>query len=107
METLVDAGRLEEAQQLGVADAQLYAADVHMLGLLAKTYALMGRMARQHRAQAEVYAANGQLLAAIEQLQLAQQARDGDFYDQAQIDARLRELKRQQAEEMRKGRPAP
>ena len=57
---------------------------------------------RQHRAQAEVYVANGQLLAAIEQLLLAQQGRDGDFYDYAQVDARLKELKRQQAEEMRR-----
>lgn len=102
METLLDAGRLEEAQQFGVADGQLYTADVRMLGLLAKTYALLGKVARQHRTQAEVYVANGLLLAAIEQLQLAQQARDGDFYDQAQIDARLREVKRQQAEEMRR-----
>jgi len=102
METLLEAGRLEEAQQFGVADGQIYAADVRMLGLLAKTYALLGKVARQHRTQAEVYVANGLLLAAIEQLQLAQQARDGDFYDQAQIDARLREVKRQQAEEMRR-----
>ena len=102
METLLGAGRLDEAQQFGVADVQLYPSDTRMLGLLAKTYALLGRVARQHRAQAEVYVANGQLLAAIEQLQFAQQARDGDFYDQAQIDARLRELKRQQAEETRR-----
>jgi predicted Zn-dependent protease len=101
MEALLEAGRLDEAQQFGVADVQLYPSDSRMLGLLAKAYALMGKLARQHRTQAEVYAANGQLLAAIEQLQLAQQARDGDFYDLAQIDARLRELKRQQAEEMR------
>lgn len=107
METLLESGRLDEARQFGVADVQLYAADVRMLGLLSKAYALTGKVARQHRTQAEVYAANGQLLAAIEQLQLAQQARDGDFYDQAQIDARLRELKRQQAEEARKGRPPP
>jgi beta-barrel assembly-enhancing protease len=102
METLLDAGRLEEAQQFGVADVQLYPSDTRMLGLLAKAYALLGKVARQHRAQAEVYVANGQLLAAIEQLQFAQTARDGDFYDLAQIDARLRELKRQQAEEMRR-----
>jgi len=107
MEILLGAGRLDEAQQLGVADVQLYPSDTRMLGLLAKTYALLGKVARQHRTQAEVYVANGQLLAAIEQLQLAQQARDGDFYDQAQIDARLRELKRQQAEEARKGRSPP
>jgi predicted Zn-dependent protease len=104
VETLLAAGRLDEAVQLSGADLQLYPADGRMHGLQAKSYALLGKVARQHRALAEVYVANGQLLAAIEQLQLARQARDGDFYDNAQIDARLRELKRQQAEEMRQGR---
>jgi len=108
VETLLAAGRPDEAVQVGSSDLQLYPADGRMHGLQAKSYALLGKMARQHRAHAEVYVANGQLLAAIEQLQLAQQARDGDFYDNAQIDARLRELKRQQAEEKRQGRqPQP
>ena len=39
--------------------------------------------------------------AAIEQLQYAQQAKDGDFYEQSAVDARLRELRQQQAEEDR------
>ncbi len=102
VETLLAAGYLEEAVQSASTDLQLHPADGRMHGLQAKGYALLGKVARQHRAQAEVYVANGLLLAAIEQLQFAQQARDGDFYDQAQIDARLRELKRQQAEEMRR-----
>ena len=102
VDTLLAAGRLDDALQIAAADVTVYVTDARMHGLLAKAYALMGKLARQHRALAEVYVINGQLLAAIEQLQLAQQARDGDFYDQAQIDARLRELKRQQAEEMRR-----
>jgi predicted Zn-dependent protease len=104
VEALVAARRLDEALQISTADLSSYPSDGRMHGLQAKTYALLGRMSRQHRAQAEVYVANGQLLAAIEQLQLAQQARDGDFYDQAQVDARLKELKRQQAEEAKQAR---
>lgn len=103
-EALIDAKRLEEGAQVAAADLTLYPADARMHALLAKAYALSGRVVRQHRAQAEVYVANGQLLAAIEQLLLAQQGRDGDFYDYAQVDARLKELKRQQAEEARQAR---
>ncbi len=104
MEALIATGRLDEALQVSAGDLAIYPSSGRMHGLQAKTYALLGRVARQHRAQAEVYVANGQLLAAIEQLQLALQARDGDFYDHAQADARLRELKRQQADEARKPR---
>jgi predicted Zn-dependent protease len=101
-EALIDAKRMEEGIQVASADLALYPTDARMHALQAKAYALSGRVVRQHRAQAEVYVANGQLLAAIEQLLLAQQGRDGDFYDYAQVDARLKELKRQQAEEMRR-----
>ena len=101
-EALIDAKRMEEGIQVASADLALYPTDARMHALQAKAYALSGRVVRQHRAQAEVYVANGQLLAAIEQLLLAQQGRDGDFYDYAQVDARLKELKQQQAEEMRR-----
>lgn len=104
VDSLMAAGRLDDALRTSSTDLQAYPGDGRMHGLQARTYALLGKAARQHRAQAEVYFANGQLLAAIEQLQLAQQARDGDFYDYAQIDARLREFKRLQAEEMRQAR---
>ena len=44
------------------------------------------------RAVAEHYALDGGLLAAIEQLRIAQREAGGDFYVGSQIDARLREL---------------
>jgi len=40
--------------------------------------------------------------AAVEQLQIAQKAGDGDFYEQSAVDARLRELQRRQLEEDKK-----
>ena len=70
-----------------------------MHDLQAKTYAVLGLRLQQHRALAEVYALRGQLLAAIEQLQLAQKAGDGDFYEHSTVDSKLRELKQRQAKE--------
>ncbi|MGE5491474.1 MAG: M48 family peptidase, partial [Actinomycetota bacterium] len=60
--------------------------------------------AQQHRSLAEAYALQGQLPAAVEQLQLAQRAGDANFYELSAIDARLRELKARQAEEAKEKR---
>ena len=75
-------------------DARLYA-------LQAKTYAALGKRTAQHQAQAEVYVLQGSLPAAIEQLQIARSAGDGDFYQLSVIDARLKELRAQHAQEMK------
>jgi beta-barrel assembly-enhancing protease len=66
-----------------------------------KNYAALGRRSLQHQAQAEVYALQGSLPAAIEQLQLARSAGDGDFYQLSVVDVRLKELRAQHAEELR------
>ena len=55
----------------------------------------------QHQSQAEVYALQGSLPAAIEQLQIARAAGDGDFYQLSVVDARLKELRAQHAQELR------
>ena len=73
--------------------------DYKLHGWQARICAELGRRLQQHRAQAEYYFLQGQLGQAIEQLQFAQQATDGDFYEQSAVDARLRELRRLQMEE--------
>lgn len=78
--------------------------DFHLYGLKAKTYAALGKPVQQRRAQAENYVLQGQLGAAIEQLQFAQKEKDADFYEQSAVDARLRELQQLQREEDKKGR---
>lgn len=78
-----------------------YPQDVRLYKLEAESYAGLGKTAQQHRSLAEVFALQGQLGAAIEQLQLAQRAGDANFYEQSAIDARLRELKQRQAEEIK------
>lgn len=81
------------------AQQQLNASDYKLYGLQAKTYAALGKRLQQHRAQAEYYLLQGQLGQAVEQLQFAQQATDGNFYEQSAVDARLRELRKLQVEE--------
>ena len=76
-------------------DAQLYE-------FQARAYTAMGRRLLQHRALAEVYALRGNLPAAIEQLQIAQRAGDGDFYQKSSVEARLKELKAADTENKRK-----
>lgn len=67
----------------------------------ARSFSALGRRAEQHRMLAEVYLLQGSVPAAIEQLQLAQRAGDGDFYVLSAVDARLRELRRMRDEELR------
>lgn len=99
VDDLLAAGQPQQALRATISDLQRYPSDGRMHGLQARTYAALGKHLEQHRAQAEVYALQGQLPAAIEQLQLAQKADDGDFYAHSAVDSRLRELKQQQARE--------
>lgn len=98
-EALLHAGDGEVARRFLADAVQQYPGDPKLIGLLAKTYSALGRLAGQHRAQAELYLLNGQITPAVEQLQLAQRVKGLDFYEQSAIDARLRELKALQAED--------
>jgi predicted Zn-dependent protease len=78
---------------------RLYPSDASLRELQAKCYAALGKRLLQHQAQAEVYVLQGSLPQAIEQLQLARGAGDGDFYQLSQVDARLKELRSQYSRE--------
>jgi predicted Zn-dependent protease len=58
----------------------------------ARGYAQQGKVVEQHQAQAYSYAWQGNLYAAIEQLELAKQA-GGSFYQLSSIESDLRELR--------------
>ncbi|MDR3298763.1 MAG: M48 family metalloprotease [Candidatus Accumulibacter sp.] len=73
--------------------------DFKLFGLQARAYAALGKRVAQRRAQAEFYMLQGLLGAAVEQLQLAQKEKDGDFYELSAVDARLRQLRVLQLEE--------
>ncbi|CAG4885262.1 putative Beta-barrel assembly-enhancing protease [Georgfuchsia toluolica] len=93
LDTQIRNGRLPQALQLSSRELQSYTADPKLYEFQARTYAGMGKVMLEHRAQAEAYALYGQNVAAIEQLLLAQKAPDGDFYERSQVDARLRALR--------------
>lgn len=75
--------------------------DARAYNLIARSYSALGRRTDQHRALAEGYVLQGGLAAAVDQLELAQKAGDGDFYTLSAIDARLRELRRLREEEIK------
>lgn len=67
--------------------------DIRLYNLQAQGYAAVGSNLLQHRAQAEAYIRQGQLSAAIDQLQTALRSNDGDFYQVSGVEARLKELR--------------
>jgi len=101
---LQEAGRNEEALANLTDPMRLYPSDAQLRSLQAKSYAALGKRLLQHQALAEVYVLQGSLPAAIEQLQLARGAGDGDFYQLSQVDARLKELRNQHAQEQREAK---
>jgi predicted Zn-dependent protease len=76
--------------------------DPQLFEFQARAYTVMGKRLLQHRALAEVYALRGNFPAAIEQLQIAQKAGDGDFYQKSSVEARLKELMALDTENRRK-----
>jgi predicted Zn-dependent protease len=105
LETLLADHQPQEALRIATDELQLYPSDARLHGFQARSYAALGKRLQQHRAQAELYAQLGQLSAAVEQMQMAQKAGDGDFYEQSQVDARLRELRARLVEEMKQKQP--
>ncbi len=69
--------------------------DVRLWKLLAEAQNGLGKVALAHRATAEEYALAGAWPAAIEQLKMARNSPQLDFYTASLIDARLRELERE------------
>lgn len=103
-ESLYASKRYEQALLFLDSQLQVNFSDYKLFGLQAKTYAAMGKRLQQLRAQAEFYYLQGQLGQAVEQLQFAQQATDGNFYEQSVVDARLREFRQLQTEEDKRKR---
>lgn len=82
---------VNEQLKLRSNDAQLYE-------FQAQGYAATGQRFASHRALAEAYARRGQLVPAIEQLQIALKLGEGDFYQLSSAEARLKELRALDAE---------
>jgi len=75
--------------------------DADWWDLLARGYALQNKRTLHHAALAEKFAIQGALPAAIEQLRIARQEGDGDFYQLSEVDARSRQFQAQYREELK------
>jgi predicted Zn-dependent protease len=98
--------RRQGADALRVVSAALSdsKSDPKLFSLQAEAYAATGQRLQQHRAQAEAYALMGSLPAAIDQLQIGLKSGDGDFYQLSSAEARLKELRAQEAEQRKERR---
>ena len=94
-------GRAQDAERSVRRALASRSGDIRLWGLLSRANATLGKHTAQHRAQAEVYVLQGAYRAAVEQLELARRAGDGDFYELSAVDARLREI-RDRADEQRR-----
>ena len=72
----------------------LYPDDAKLYDLLAKSYTLQNKVLLSHQALGEAYYRKYDLMRAIEQMELASKANDGDFYQKSIVEARLQELRR-------------
>lgn len=106
-DSLVAAGKLDDAVTFLRARTREETARAEWWELLARAYAAQGKRLRQHQALAEKYAMDGSFQAAIEQLQIARKAGDGDFYTLSEVDARLHQLERQFREEKQDNKGMP
>jgi predicted Zn-dependent protease len=100
-DALLQSRQPEAAIRLIDGQLQAITGDYRLYLLQARGYAALGRPLAQHRAQAEAYARQGNVTAAVEQLQIGLKSGDGDFYQLSSAEARLREL-RKLDEEIRK-----
>jgi len=91
-ELLLQDKRPEQANKMLSEQITRHPSDTRLYDLQARAYAMQGKTMEQHQAQAYSYAWQGNLYAAIEQLELAKQA-GGSFYQLSAIESDLRELR--------------
>jgi predicted Zn-dependent protease len=88
---LLAAGRNNDALARVDTQLALYPLDRRLWRLAAQTHAQLGHRLLSHSAQAEADALSGNLVAAIEQINLGLKAGDGSFQEMSAAEARRRE----------------
>lgn len=90
-ESLIAANRADKSAALLTSQLSIWPRDARLWRLAGKANANLGRRTQSHRAIAEAYALSGNLVAAIEQINLATRANDGGFFELSTAEARKRE----------------
>ncbi len=98
-EALLKAKRTRDAVAFLNLQLVRFPDDGQLHRIAAQAYSDLGNQMEMHRHQGEYYAWQGDLKSAVAQLEIASKAGDGDFYLASVIDARLRTLRRELAEQ--------
>jgi predicted Zn-dependent protease len=81
---------------------RFYPDNAHFYHLLSKCYANQQKQLLSHQALGEAYVREYNIPMAIDQMEIAVKAKDGDFYESSIVEARLRLLRQKIADEPKK-----
>lgn len=79
-----------------------YPEDAYFYDLLAKCYTSKNKQLLSHQALGEAYVRKYNIPLAIDQMEIAVKANDGDFYENSIVEARLRQLRQKIADDKKK-----
>lgn len=89
--SLLIANRARESADYLASQLSIWPRDARLWRLSGQAHARLGQRLLSHRAIAEGFALSGNLIAALEQINLAIKANDGGFYELSAAEARQRE----------------
>jgi beta-barrel assembly-enhancing protease len=98
-DALLKAGRNADAAKFVEQQLARFPGDGPLQLLAARAYAAQNKQMLAHRHQGEYYAWQGNLKGAVDQLEIAAKAKDGDFYQASVVDTRLKALRREVADQ--------
>jgi predicted Zn-dependent protease len=101
-EALLKNKQPDKAARFVAEQLQHYPNDGPLHLLAARSYAALGKQMLQHQHQAEYYAWQGNLPAAVGQFELAVKATDGDFYQASVAESRLRAVREELSDQKRR-----
>jgi len=92
----INLGENSKAMSLLSKYLQIYKRDPNLYELMAKTQASEGKVLLQYENMSEAFYYRYNYREAITLMDLAVRAKDGDFYDKSRVEARLKELQREE-----------
>jgi predicted Zn-dependent protease len=98
---LIQAGQAKKSLQVIDRYGRLHALDAALYKLRANAHQQAGNPAESHIALSEYYYLNGEIGAAIHQLELASKRSGNDFYRDSRIEARRKQLESERAQSAR------
>jgi beta-barrel assembly-enhancing protease len=105
-EALLKNNQPDKAARFATEQLQHYPNDGQLHLVAARAYAALGKEMLQHQHQAEYYAWQGNLPAAVIQFELAVKSHDGDFYQASVAESRLRAIREELSDQKKRANEA-